>query len=121
MNRTTSIAAALVVGLSLAAGAEAKPNENLMIAAGASAEQKAAFDAWKMSGELTGEADKCFGVSLAAENDCKAGAGTSCEGTSTVDYQGNSWTLVPAGTCELIETPQGAGSLTELTRNLPDA
>ena len=44
--------------------------------------------------------EKCFGVSLAGENDCAAGPGTTCAGTSTVDYQGNAWTLVPAGTCE---------------------
>ena len=44
--------------------------------------------------------EKCFGVSLAGENDCAAGPGTSCAGTSTVDYQGNAWSLVPAGTCE---------------------
>ncbi len=66
--------------------------------------------------------DKCFGVSLAGENDCAAGPGTSCEGTSTVDYQGNAWTLVPAGTCDSIDLPDGrAGSLEELDRDLPEA
>ncbi len=66
--------------------------------------------------------DKCYGVSLAGENDCAAGPGTSCEGTSTVDYQGNAWTLVPAGTCDSIELPDGrVGSLDELDRDLPDA
>ncbi|NQV83657.1 MAG: DUF2282 domain-containing protein [Rhodospirillales bacterium] len=43
--------------------------------------------------------EKCFGVSLKGKNDCAAGPGTSCAGTSTVDYQGNAWKLVPAGTC----------------------
>ncbi len=43
--------------------------------------------------------EKCFGVSLAGYNDCAAGPGTSCSGTSKVDYQGNAWKLVPAGTC----------------------
>ena len=43
--------------------------------------------------------EKCFGVSLAGQNDCAAGPGTTCAGTSTVDYQGNAWTLVDAGTC----------------------
>ena len=68
---------------------------------------------------------KCFGVSLAGENDCAAGAGTTCAGTSTVDYQGNAWTLVDAGTCAEIELPAMAdgtareGSLEELTRDLP--
>ena len=51
--------------------------------------------------------EKCFGVSLAGENDCAAGPGTTCAGTSTVDYQGNAWTLVPAGTCATIELPDG--------------
>ncbi len=68
--------------------------------------------------------EKCFGISLAGENDCAAGPGTSCAGTSTVDYQGNAWTLVPAGTCETttITTADGRevqGSLEELDRDLP--
>jgi uncharacterized membrane protein len=60
--------------------------------------------------------EKCYGISLAGENDCAAGPGTTCAGTSTVDYQGNAWTLVPAGTCEMIETPFGMGSLEEIDR-----
>lgn len=55
--------------------------------------------------------EKCYGVSLAGQNDCAAGPGTSCAGTSTSDYQGNAWKLVPEGTCESIETPNGHGSL----------
>jgi len=55
--------------------------------------------------------EKCYGVSLAGQNDCKAGAGTTCAGTSKVDYQGNAWKLVPAGTCTSIETPNGHGTL----------
>jgi len=43
--------------------------------------------------------EKCFGVAKAGQNDCAAGPGTSCAGTSTVNYQGNAWKLVPAGTC----------------------
>ena len=67
-----------------------------------------------------GPKEKCFGVSLAGQNDCAAGPGTTCAGTSTVDYQGNAWTLVPAGTCETIELPDGrVGSLEELDRDLP--
>ncbi|MCB1328513.1 MAG: DUF2282 domain-containing protein, partial [Maritimibacter sp.] len=53
------------------------------------------------------ENEKCYGVSLAGENDCAAGPGTTCAGTSAVDYQGNAWTLVPAGTCAEIELPDG--------------
>ncbi len=68
---------------------------------------------------------KCYGVSLAGENDCAAGPGTTCAGTSTVDYQGNAWTLVEAGTCTEIDLPDMAdgsdrmGSLEALERDLP--
>jgi len=66
------------------------------------------------------EKEKCYGVALAGENDCKAGAGTTCAGSSTVDYQGNAWTLVDAGTCESMELPgDRMGSLEELDRDLP--
>lgn len=57
--------------------------------------------------------EKCYGVALAGKNDCKAGAGTSCAGTSKKDYQGNAWKNVPKGTCVTIKTPNGMGSLTE--------
>lgn len=64
--------------------------------------------------------EKCYGVAKAGENDCKAGEGTTCAGTSSVDYQGNAWKMVPAGTCESIELPgDRQGSLTELDRDLP--
>jgi uncharacterized membrane protein len=56
--------------------------------------------------------EKCYGVAKAGRNDCAAGPGTSCAGSSTRDYQGNAWKLVPAGTCLTIRTPQGFGSLT---------
>lgn len=63
--------------------------------------------------------EKCYGVALAGENDCAAGPGTSCEGTSKVDYQGNAWSLVPAGTCESISLVGGReGSLEPLDRDL---
>jgi uncharacterized membrane protein len=58
--------------------------------------------------------EKRYGVSLAGQNDCAAGPGTSCAGTSKVDYQGNAWKKVPAGTCVAIKTPKGNGSLTPL-------
>jgi uncharacterized membrane protein len=50
-------------------------------------------------------------VSLAGKNDCAAGAGTTCAGTSKVDYQGNAWKYVPKGTCAAMTTPKGKGSL----------
>ena len=55
--------------------------------------------------------EKCYGVAKAGQNDCKAGAGTTCAGTSQANYQGNAWKLVPAGTCVKIKTPRGFGSL----------
>jgi uncharacterized membrane protein len=55
--------------------------------------------------------DKCYGVALKGQNDCAAGAGTTCAGTSTVDYQGNAWKYVTKGTCASIKTPKGQGSL----------
>lgn len=68
--------------------------------------------------------EKCYGISLTGQNDCAAGPGTSCAGTSTIDYQGNAWKLVPTGTCEStkITTTDGReiqGSLTELDRDIP--
>lgn len=57
--------------------------------------------------------EKCFGVALAGQNDCAAGAGTSCAGTSSVDYQGNAWIIVDKGTCTQIKTPKGFGTLQE--------
>lgn len=83
--------------LALAAAAVALAS----IAAGATADEK-----------KEGAMEKCYGVSLAGQNDCKAGAGTSCAGTSKMDYQGNAWKHVPAGTCTSIKTPNGMGSLT---------
>ncbi|GAA6179143.1 MULTISPECIES: DUF2282 domain-containing protein [unclassified Shimia] len=69
--------------------------------------------------------EKCYGVSLAGQNDCAAGPGTTCAGTSTVDYQGNAWKLVDAGTCADMDLPAmadggaRAGSLEALDRDLP--
>ncbi|WP_284126544.1 BufA1 family periplasmic bufferin-type metallophore [Parerythrobacter aestuarii] len=60
--------------------------------------------------------EKCYGVAKAGQNDCAAGPGTSCAGTSTRDYQGNAWKLVPKGSCEKIETPKGKGSLKPIKR-----
>jgi uncharacterized membrane protein len=86
MNRTLTIAA-LAAGV-LAAGtvvAEPKPAQPTM--------------------------DKCYGVSLAGQNDCAAGPGTTCAGTSKTDYQGNAWKYVAKGTCTTMKTPKGMGSL----------
>jgi len=62
------------------------------------------------------DTEKCFGVALKGKNDCKAGAGTTCAGTSKVDYQGDAWSIVPKGTCEKTvskTSPTGHGQLKE--------
>ncbi len=78
--------------------------------------------------DIAAAADKeeCYGVSLAGQNDCAAGPGTTCAATSTVDYQGNAWKLVDKGTCEGIKitTPDGRqiqGSLKPLDRDNPSS
>ncbi|HPD93410.1 MAG: DUF2282 domain-containing protein [Rhodobacter sp.] len=69
--------------------------------------------------------EHCYGVSMAGQNDCAAGPGTTCAGTSTIDYQGNAWKAVPAGTCASIELPADSmghvrmGALEPLDRDLP--
>jgi uncharacterized membrane protein len=56
--------------------------------------------------------EKCFGVALKGQNDCAAGPGTTCQGTSTADFQGNAWKFVQGGTCTSIQLPNGkTGSL----------
>lgn len=64
--------------------------------------------------------EKCYGVALAGMNDCAAGPGTTCQGTSTVDFQGNAWSLVQGGTCANIKVPgDRQGSTEPLTRDVP--
>jgi uncharacterized membrane protein len=68
------------------------------------------------------EQEKCFGIALSGQNDCAAGPGTTCAGTSRVDYQGNAWRLVPRGTCTALSFPgDRKGSLQPLSRDLPSA
>lgn len=86
-----------VVKLSLAASAV------LAMAAGAMAPGTAA---------AAGATEKCFGVALKGKNDCAAGAGTTCAGTSKVNYDGKAFKEVPVGTCVTTKTPKGMGSLT---------
>lgn len=110
MNTTRikgSIALAAAAGLAAACsgGAEAPAD------ATAAGEGAATTEAEALAAAGSGEKEKCYGVSLAGKNDCAAGPGTSCAGTSVVDYQGNAWTYVDAGTCLTIETPNGTGSL----------
>ena len=76
------------------------------LASGAALAQK---DTKPMADKMAME--KCYGVSMAGKNDCAAGAGTTCAGTSKVDYQANAWKNVAAGSCTAIKTPKGTGSL----------
>jgi len=63
----------------------------------------------KAEGEaaMAAHKEKCFGVALKGQNDCAAGPGTTCQGTSTVDFQGNAWKFVQGGTCTSIVLPNG--------------
>lgn len=61
-----------------------------------------------------GPKEKCFGVSLAGQNDCAAGPGTSCAGTSKVDWQGNAWKLVDNGTCAKMGGSLKEGSASQM-------
>jgi uncharacterized membrane protein len=79
----------------------------------ASALATAAF-AGPVSEEYMSGKEKCYGIALAGQNDCAAGPGTTCAGTSTMDYQGNAWKAVPAGTCTTMDVNGHKGSLTAM-------
>ncbi|MGF6178141.1 BufA1 family periplasmic bufferin-type metallophore [Ensifer sp. 4252] len=100
------------INAAMLAGAVAAAVSSFAFAAPLTEEQvKAAMDAGK---------EKCFGVALKGQNDCAAGPGTTCQATSTVDYQGNSWKFVDGGTCATMELPDGRkGSSEALSRDLP--
>jgi uncharacterized membrane protein len=91
MNQTTPSLPALALALALGAAFTAMP----------AAAQNA-------------DKEKCYGVAMKGKNDCAAGAGTTCAGTSKMDYQGNSWSFVAKGTCEKtssMTSPTGHGQL----------
>ena len=75
-------------------------NTLLKVAAAAAALTAAAGIAITPAAASGAQKEKCYGVSLKAKNDCAAGPGTSCAGTSTVDYQGNAWKYVAKGSCK---------------------
>jgi uncharacterized membrane protein len=93
MSRTSTITTAVL------AGAIATALASVAIAAPLT---KAEEDAATAAGK-----EKCYGVALKGENDCAAGPGTTCQGTSTVDFQGNAWKFVRGGTCTSIVVPGG--------------
>jgi uncharacterized membrane protein len=55
--------------------------------------------------------EKCYGIAMKGQNDCAAGPGTTCAGTSKIDYQQNAFKLVPTVTCVSMKTPTGHGML----------
>ena len=100
-----------IIGAAWLAGAVATALASASAAPLSESQVKAAMDAGM---------EKCFGVALAGQNDCAAGPGTTCQGTSTVDYQGNAWKFVAGGTCTTMELPgDRMGSTEELTRDIP--
>ena len=75
----------------------------------------AAFTALPAAAQ-TADQEHCYGVAMKGKNDCKAGAGTTCAGTSKMDHQGNAWSMVPTGTCEKTvskTSPTGHGQMKE--------
>lgn len=92
MNRRTA-------NVALAGSLAAALSALSLVAAASAAEDK-------MAGK-----EKCYGVALKGQNDCAAGAGTTCAGTAKADYQGNAWKAVDKGTCTAMKTPKGMGSL----------
>ena len=117
MDKKSLVASALFAAVTLAAAGCSSDSDG-------GASTASASDAGDASSTASSNAkEECYGVAKAGENDCAAGPGTSCAATSTVDYQGNAWTLVAAGTCEsiTITTEDGrqiAGSLDELYLSL---
>jgi uncharacterized membrane protein len=95
------------------AGSLATALTTLAMSAPASAADAAMEKMMKEADEAVkaGTKEKCYGIALKGQNDCAAGAGTTCAGTSKVDYQGDAYKLVPKGTCTTMDTPKGKGSL----------
>lgn len=76
----------------------------------------ASLPATSSAGEKAAAAqEKCFGVALAGKNDCAAGPGTSCAGSSKKDYQADSWKFVPAGTCTKTVSKSSTTGFGQLT------
>jgi len=87
-----------------------RTRDSVLVAAALAAFASGAAFAQDKGASIKGEREKCYGVAKAGQNDCAAGAGTTCAGSSKVDYQGNAWKYVAKGTCEQIKTPKGTGS-----------
>jgi uncharacterized membrane protein len=113
-NRTLSaiVAGALVTALGSLSVAPASAEAMKPMSKAEMAKMMKENQAKTMKELKTGKFEKCYGVALKGQNDCYAGAATTCAGTSAVNYQGNAFKLVPKGTCTTINTPNGPGSLT---------
>lgn len=106
MSKAATVSMTILSGAVAAAIAAMAANASPLTAA----QVKAAMDAKK---------EKCYGVALKGQNDCAAGPGTTCQGSSKVDYQGNAWKFVDAGTCEKMMLPGGRhGSMAALKRDM---
>lgn len=83
---------------------------SMLLAAALTAFASGAVLAQDKGASIKGEKEKCYGIAKAGQNDCAAGPGTTCAGSSKADYQGSAWKYVAKGTCEQIKTPSGTGS-----------
>jgi uncharacterized membrane protein len=88
--------------------------KSLLVIAGALTAAAAGVAAASVS--QAADMEKCYGIALKGQNDCAAGEGTSCAGTSTIDYDGAHWKYVNKGACEAESTPLGPGSLKPIKR-----
>ena len=72
-----------------------------LAAAVAGAVALTAFASPSFAADTTKATEKCYGIAKAGENECASANGShGCHGKSTVDYDGNEWKKVEAGTCE---------------------
>jgi uncharacterized membrane protein len=108
-NTTAMAMASALLALTACSAEEAGEAEGQ-----AAATAGAPADPEEVAAAAQGEKEKCYGIALAGKNDCAAGPGTTCAGTSTVDYQGNAWKYVDTGECEAM-----GGSLTAVDDNDP--
>lgn len=98
-SASRAAAAALLAALSLSACNQSGESEQAATPVAAEPAKAGEHDTMAMAGDDHSNQEKCYGVAMKGHNDCAAGPGTSCAGTSTVDYQGGAWKFVATGTC----------------------
>ena len=79
-----------------------KLNKKLLIGSAMASALTMAATTTTIMADSGAKMEKCYGVAKAGKNDCAAGPGTSCAGTSTKDSQANAWMYVPKGTCDKL-------------------